>query len=193
MTVNECATYTRHQPYHWLYVSLTTANNYDSRFEQNLNIIQKGGQEFNPEIWCKPTIWAEDHLRFFLCVILEHSDRITPGNSLRTGLHWDPRVHPPHPPPLKVSQSLFGRALCPSSPSDNDEITVRVKQNWTCCVPALHGLCRSAQEQDQQRGPAALEHQEETGAPGGSVLLRRCGTYFGTFYARMLRTGTNWI
>lgn len=127
---------------------------------------------------------------------LPNFDRRRMEQDLDTALHWDPRAPPGPPPPplralspLKVFQSLF-RWACPSSLSDSDEITVRVKQNWTCCLPALHGLRGCAQDQDrdrhqdqdQLRGPAALEHQEGRGAPGRAEPLPRFGTYFDTFF-----------
>lgn len=52
----------------------------------------------------------------------------------------------PLPPPQGVSFT-FRMGTLPL-PSNTDEITVCVKQNWSCCLPALHGFCQSVQNQD---------------------------------------------
>lgn len=99
----------------------------------------------------------------------------------------------------KVSHSLFFGMVTLPLLSDTDEITVCVRQNWTCCLPALHGICSSVQIQDHPGvGPcnswASRLRKRRTGETAPEALLCRLEwTFLGTFYARMLHTGTNWI
>lgn len=52
----------------------------------------------------------------------------------------------PSPPPQGVSFT-FRMGTLPLL-SNTDEITACVRQNWTCCLPALHGFCRPGQNHE---------------------------------------------